>query len=273
MNSEQLCVGCLAAVLFAYPGETCAQEIFFDRSTPAIRDRAVIVPPDRFTPSFIEELAHRFVRDTATQKLARLTLAVDSDGLARTLFHPDIHATYESTIADIRTLRLPDVPVARVFVFNGSALLSYRDKQGYSERMIAGTVNPLLLREHQTQFEILHFTLTPPGPALSPSAYSLAVYLKASPNVSISACEAVTKTLWNLTKSSVFLLRVEVRPDVYFLTNLDFPVIFPFRADLGLPGKAEFELAPHAVCGLTQRHQEVRCYARENPRKPRGHKL
>src|SRR5689334_11207340 len=131
-----------AALLFAVE-RTYAQEVFFDRSTPAIRDRAVIVPPDRFTPSFIEELAHQFVRDTAAQKLARLTLGVDSDGLARTLFHPDIHATYESTIADIRTQRLPDVPVARVFVFYGSALLSYRDKQGYSERMIAGTVNPL----------------------------------------------------------------------------------------------------------------------------------
>jgi len=260
-RTRKLCISlasvCEAVLLFAAPEKMYADEVLFDRSSTVVRDRAIVVPNDRFTLSFIEQLGRSFVRDTVTEKvLARLTMAASRDGLAHALFQSHSHPTYDSTIGDIRNEGLPEVPVARVLILNGSAMFSYRDRNGYTEHLIAGTGNPLTLREMQTDFEILHFTLTPPGPALRPSDYSLAVYLRASPNVSISACEAVTKALWKQTK--VFSLRVEVRPDVFFLTNLDFPAIYPFRADLTLPNKTEVELAPYAGCAINQT-QELRC--------------
>ena len=234
-----------------------AQVVFFENRSPSVVDRTVVVPPERFSPDSIEELARQFLRDTARVALARLTMGTSEKSIMATMVHgsPTIN-TYDNTMATIRGLGLPEVPIARLIVVEGAALLSYRDKNGYSERLLAGAADPTHLRVQTTDFQLLHFRLTEPGPALRPDYYSLIVFLKASPKISIAACFALTERLRNLTR--VAQLGVMVRPDEWFVGTFHFPAVFPFMKNLEPPWLLQYKSRPSADCGYAHR-QEATC--------------
>ncbi len=242
-----------AAALVVSCSPCLGQSIERDRSGGAVRDRAVIVRADQFGPAVIEKLSRRFLTEARGTALARLTMATNSDALSRALVHTGMNPTYASTVEDIRTYKLPQTPVARLLVFGGTALLSYRDEKGYSERVIAGSsVSGIRLSEQGTEFQILHFFLREPGPALSSDSYSITIYLRSSPAVSIAAVVAATKHLVDLTKLPQ--VDVEVRQDAWFMESFEFPSLLPFQEKLELPSNLQFTTAPYVSCGFTTKY-------------------
>jgi hypothetical protein len=108
-------------------------------------------------------------------------------------------------------------------------------------------------------FELLHFTLTEPGPALRPSDYALRVYLRTSPRVSIAACIAATRTLAESTGAHQ-RLSVEIRPDAWFMEAFDFPAVYPFQNSLIPPNEFQFTVRAHVTCGYgPSPYAEVQC--------------
>lgn len=245
-------------LLCAAFGQAPAQVVFHESRSPAVIDRAVIVPPERFNTRFIEQLSRQFLSEVgAGAPLARVTFATSERSLMRTMVHgTPASNTYENTMAMINGLGLPEVPIARLIAVQGVALLSYRDKNGYDEHIVAGAADPTHFAIQGTDFQLLHFRLTEPGPALQPDDYSLTMFFKALPDVSISACVALTERMRDLTK--VPQLSVEVRRDAWFIGAFIFPAVFPFAKDLNPPTALEYMVRPHTACGFSHRGK-IRC--------------
>jgi hypothetical protein len=228
-----------------------AQTVVFERSSPAILDRGVTLPADRLQEKAAEDMGREFLLSVGTSKaLARLTIAADRDSLFATMTHSRT-SSYWSTLADIKTYRLPSLPLARILVLDGNAVFTYRDKHVYHERALAGGKTGIHLTAQTIDFEVLHFILTEPGPALSPSHYTLEVFLRARPMVSISACVAATRQLLGLTK--VASLDVDVRPDAWFMESEHYPALFPFQENITPPNELQFKVAPSATCGYIEK--------------------
>lgn len=228
------------------------QAVVFEHSTATVMDRAVVLPADQFNPAFIDRMSQQFLQEAKGKFLARLTLATTPDSLVRALFHSGINPTFESTIEEIRRYKLPELPVARLLLFRGAAVLSYRDSKGYSERVLAGAEDPTHFREGRVDLQLLHFVLRKPGPALDPSQYSVRFFLKASPEVSIAACTAATK--WLAAQTRVPIVDVEVRRGAWFL-GFEFPAMFLFEKTIPAPpNRLLFEIGPYVTCGVTERY-------------------
>jgi hypothetical protein len=227
--------------------------VCFDLQSPTVADRGVVLPARDFNLGSVEQISREFFSEMAPRmKLARLTIGTSEDTINRTWLHGTPYDnSYESTKEEVRRLHLPALPVARLIIVDKSGLLSFRDTKGLTERLIAGTKDPTRLRALGTTFQLLHLQLTKPGPALKPPCYSLVVYLKASPTVSITACLAVLEQIRKLTVACH--LDIVVRPDTWFLEDFYFPALFPFQRDLAMPNKAQFTLAPRVSCGFTER--------------------
>jgi hypothetical protein len=236
---------------------TCSEGVWFNRSSPAVLDRAVIVSGDRFVRPRIEQLSRQFLDGAATgKKLARLTMGMSDGAISRALFHGTFENTYESTMHEIQAYSLPDTPIARLIVLDGKALLTYRNKDSYEELLMTTNNDPTHIHEAGVDFQILHFVLTEPGPALRPSDYALKCYLKASPVVSLAASVAVTRMLRDFTR--IPQLIAIIRSDAWFAEPFDFPALFPFQKSLVLPTKAQYVLSPFISCSATENHG-IRC--------------
>lgn len=245
-----------AASLFASIRGGSAQEVVFSRSSPTIEERGVVVPLERFNVASLEALARGFVAEMSSKKLARLTIASNKDDLSLSLRQRSLQPSYESCAEEIRSWKVPRVPIAQVLIVGGSAKLSYRDKSGLTERHLGGASNPPMLTEGKTRFEILGFFLNEPGPASKPTDYVLTMYLRETPALSISAGVSVSKRIFQLT--GVNMLQTVVRRNTFFPENLHFPCIYPFQVEEKLPTKSTFETAPNYFC-VVDSGREVEC--------------
>jgi hypothetical protein len=227
------------------------QTVIFDRSCATVEDRGITVSADRLTDRLAESICAQFVRSMAPHRaLARLTIATDRESLMRALVHTSMHPSYRSTLDEIRSYQLPVVPVARVLVLNGAALFSYRDKAGYREHMLSKGCQSISFVVQGTTFDLLHFILTEPGPALQPSDYSLSVFLRAGSGVSVSACAGATRQMLAWTK--LLQLHVEVRPDGWFMDSYDYPALLPFQESDVPPNELAFLRRPQVSCGYAK---------------------
>lgn len=234
-----------------------SQTVCFDVQSPLVADRGVVLPERDFNLRTVEGMSREFLAEMAPRmKLTRLTIGTSEDTVLRTWLHGTPNNSYESSKEEVRRLRLPALPVARLIIVEKAALLSYRDANGLTEKLVAGTEDPTRFRALGTTFQLLHLRLTKPGPALQAPCYVLSVYLKASPTVSIAACLAVLEQIRKLTAACQ--LHLEVRPDAWFLEDFHFPAVFPFQQNLAMPNKAQFMLAPRVSCGFSE-HSGVQC--------------
>src|SRR5271166_5291706 len=211
----------VSVVVLCFASISCeAQKLVFDHSTPAVEDRGLVVGPGQLVPQLAQSYWREFINASVHRGLARLTITESVECLDRAMIRDTGHPNYDNTVHDIRALGLPDLPVAQILIINGEAYYSFRDQKKLIQRGPdgEGDRNFVQFRELGTGFELLHFVLTPPGPALPPTAYSMTVYVRATPKVSISACAGLTKRLAALTQAD--LLSLEVRADTWFMESL-----------------------------------------------------
>jgi hypothetical protein len=78
-------------------------------------------------------------------------------------------------------------PGSRVLAVGDAAMLTVCDAHGYTEKLLAGTSDPTLVRDGRISYRLLHYVLTLPGPALRPDDYLTSIYLEAKPELSVSS--------------------------------------------------------------------------------------
>jgi hypothetical protein len=234
-------------LLIAAQPATSGVTIFFDKKAETIEDKVVILNPPEFDAKSISRISQEFLGSASGKRLARLTIGTSQEAVMRTLFKMTNHPSYASTIDNIAQYHLPDTPIARVLVLQNRT--SFAARPNMPGNALSRLPQNVTFAAWNVSFQLLHFTLTEPGPALRSSDYSLRVYLRASPRVSIAACIAATRVLAKMTGTYHQLL-VEIRPDAWFMENIDFPAVYPFQNSLIPPNELEFGVRGNVMCGF-----------------------
>jgi hypothetical protein len=139
-------------------------------------------------------------------------------------------------------------PLAQFIIMNGRAKLTYLENGELTETLLAGTSDPTVLEGH-ANYELLHFNLSKLGPAsVAPHLYSLSVYLKTSPYISLMDCVLILDQLSHLF--GIRDLAIFVRTDAWFLEDIHYPAVLAFRSLTPLPSQPQYASAPYVTCTL-----------------------
>jgi hypothetical protein len=226
-------------------------------SPPRVVDQSIVIPRADLNLDHVRTLAKKFLQehDAKSATLLRLLMVPDEVSRANNLIHGLPDSTYASTVGLIRRAGgLLSGPLARLLVVNGGAKLSYLDHGALIEETLSGASEQTTIRDGIYSYELLHFRLTKPGPALRADKYFLNIYLKASPNVSVSSCVRVFQTLRQRMNVE---LSVNVRSDSWFMEDDQYPLIPAFTKPLRIPTEFEYIIAQRLSCSPVR--EKVRC--------------
>ena len=223
-------------------------QIVRDQRGPGIVDRGIAVP--KFSREEVKRMAQDFLQDEAKgASIARLLIAPDQASLVSNYGHGTPHNTYQSTVAEIEHAGMPKGPMARVLAIGGRAKLSYLEKGILTEEMLSGSSDPTILRDGNHSYELLHFVLTQSH--LRGEPYFLTLYLKASPNLSITSLSRIYTSLHQLTK--IDDLTIDARRDPWFLETQLYPAVPVFTRPLEIPNAIHYMIGADVSCGLMDR--------------------
>jgi hypothetical protein len=255
------CAGFMPATSLA---QLSAQTVLSDKQVAMVVDRAVIITPEEFVPERVERLCREFLNTFAQNRgLRRLIIGTSEDTVRSALFHgsppavedtgkakprvfDDRQSAFDRMVEAIRNRNLPRGPVARVLAIGDAAMLTVRDAHGYTEKLLAGTSDPTLVRDGKISYRLLHFVLTPPGPALRPDDYFTSIYFEAKPELSVSSVGRLMLRFKQIARGGQ--LRVDVRPDTFFAESWDYPAVLPFVRDPVVPSKLQYLVRGNLTC-------------------------
>jgi len=234
-----------------------AQTVLIDKEVSRVVDRAVIIKAEEFTPERVERLCREFLNIFGQDRgLRRLIIGTSEDTVRSALFHgspPAVEDTggaaksrvfdnrqsaFDRTVEAIRNGHLPRGPVARVLAVKDAALLTVRDTRGFTEKLLAGTSDPTLVRDGRISYRLLHFVLTLPGPALRPDDYVTSIYFEAKPELSVGSVARLTLRFKDIARGGQ--LRIAVRPDTFFAESWKYPAVLPFVRNPVVPSNLEY---------------------------------
>ena len=246
-----------------------AQTVLIDKEVAMVVDRAVIIKPEEFTPERVERLCREFLHTFGQDRgLRRLIIGTDEDTVSLALIHgsppvvviedsggpansrawDDRQSAFNRTVETIRNRSLPRSPIARVLAVGDAAMLTVRDTRGYREKLLAGTSDPTLVRDGRISYRLLHFVLTPPGPALRRDDYVTLIYFEAKPELSVSSVARLTLRFKNIARGGQ--LNVAVRPDTFFAEYRQYPAVLPFLRNPIVPSSFQYLVRGTLTCGV-----------------------
>lgn len=236
-----------------------AQQVYFTKDSGSVLIQTQIVSRSHFSLEKIEGIARAFLAGpAATKRIAVLILGTSPDSLTRALSHGSNSGDNDDarTRQEIRELDLPDVPVARMIAMRGAALLQYRDSAMYVERLIAGTKDPSVFVLGDSRYQLLHFVLTEPGPAIPKDEFILTVFAKAHASITAATARILTTELAKV--ADVHHVSVRMRISSYFPEEFEYPAILPFQSDLSIPNAIQSMVESRLTCSA-KRTLDVRC--------------
>jgi hypothetical protein len=234
---------CLAATTQAR-----AQSIVLNEKVKGVEDRGIVVPASELNRERFEQLAKEFLKKEGQQPiLQRLIVAPDKEALLANYVHGTPQDSPESTFLEIQQMGLPNGPLGRLLAVNGRAKLSYLDRDGLTARILDGGSDPTVFREGGIAYELLHFNASKARVGTTIHPYSLEIFLRASPRVSLASCVAITKRFQLLLNFDN--LSVEIRADDWFPESQDYPAVLAFSKSAALPDPGRYVRQPAVTCG------------------------
>jgi hypothetical protein len=227
---------------------TARGEVLFEKASPRVVDRAVVVAASEFTDRRLETMASEFFLEQRENRvLARLTIGTTRDSVLASITQTRLETTYADESATIRANGLPRGPVARILVWDGIGVVSIRNGDYLRSYMLGNGKAKLVLHEGKSSYEMLHFQLSAnAAPVVALDRFFLTLFLRAEPRLSASNCIALVRRLRKMTE--VGTLSVAVRRDIWFFRDTGYPYVLPFARDMALPSEIHLDLAPELEC-------------------------
>jgi hypothetical protein len=263
------CTGFVAIISLA---KLSAQTVLIDKEVPKVVDRAVIIKPEAFTPERVERICQEFLNAFGQDRgMRRLIIGTNEDTVRLALFHgsppgdpgtsknrvfDDRQSAFDSTVEAIRNLNLPKRPIARVIAVGDAAILTVLDAHGYTEKLLAGTSDPTLVRDGTISYRLLHFVLTPPGPALRPDDYATSIYFEATTELSVASAVRLTLRFRRIARGGQ--LSVAIRPDTFFPESWEYPAVLPFVRNPAIPSSFQYLVRGNLTCSSVG-NRPIRC--------------
>jgi len=223
-----------------------AETVLWDRSTPEIIERGILVPDQEFTRERLVARSEQERKGT-TATLVHLTILMEGQMEGQKspmrLTQPS-HVSFKSLLATRKRYATSDVHIAEMIGIGGDFVLRVRDGGKTWREVLAGK-DPLLHSVEASEFEILHITYT--VQIVAP----LKAYVRVRGEVSLKAAEAFYERIRKLLPAADIFeqpVLVEIRGDTWF-PAMPFPEMYWYEdfvvpADIG-----KIEDAPHMVCG------------------------
>lgn len=128
-----------------------------------------------------------------------------------------------------------------------------------SVKLLQGNSDPLLLTLDGAQIEILEMSFGPLTSEAKERRIVVHVYARTNRAASAKLAKALTGRIRDLTNAKN--VGVELRSDLWFITDCGFPVLYPFEERPKVPTADEFSRTRYASCGVFEStHGEIRCF-------------
>jgi hypothetical protein len=214
-----------------------------------------IIPQGEFSRQRVQELSKEFLaRHSATHGLFSFVIATDARELAQSTRQFLLNS---NTISSLRT-RLPRHPIAQLIVFDGSALLRYRDDHGYWEHLVAGRTDPTIMNVNGVQHRLLHFHVARSKVALPKVGDQvLSVFFQSDGAVTTNNAAGLARLFQG--KTGIRVVRAEVRDDTWFVGDDNFPEVYQFVSRVTVPDAAYLLRSQSAGCTVNPVHAEPLC--------------
>lgn len=238
-------LGCVfvLGVSFFTPSDTAAQEVVRDFRSPRVRDYAVVVDEKTLTKQWLAEQAKALLaRQHPKPELFRLTAGTLLVEVTHSLGHgkPPANKTIEDVLKEYGP---PRGRLGRVISLSSGALLSYRDREQYSEEILWGPGDPTQFNVAGMTYRLLHFHLVDAG---LKGRYFIHFYFVRPRPLSLGNCVQLLRRLQSLVEIKNVTVSVRTRP--WFLEDFSFPDRYPFQADLTIPSRGQLLLMSHMSC-------------------------
>jgi hypothetical protein len=228
-----------------------------DATAMAVVDQAIIVGAEEFTDKAVERRGRAFLREFGPHRgLRRLTIGTSEQAIRLALFkpwpRPPVHAEalgsntptsdyapdFYHAVQEIKTLKLPREPIARVLAVGTAAVLTIRNNGRFTERLLTGSSDPTATLQNGVSYRLLHFALTLPGPVLEPDDYVTELFFEAKPVLSVASAAALTRRWKSMAHGGQ--VGVDVRRDAFFPATWEFPAVLPFLNVTGVPSLFQY---------------------------------
>ena len=138
---------CIVAALAVQPlmGQ---KKVVREDDNGKVLDRFELIGQDAFSFSKVKTLALEFSNQYRFKRqMFRLTVSDTSQTISRSIGHGVVDGdNYRLAILSIRDRGMPKGPIGRVFGVDGNVLLTYRNGDEIREELLAGQVDPTLVR-------------------------------------------------------------------------------------------------------------------------------
>jgi hypothetical protein len=251
-----------ALLLAALALQLRAQTVIYDKEGSGVIDRGVVVPEGHLDEALAKTMAREFLDLYGpTHDVLNLVIAVNETELRASCYHRaegipsgghDRAVQLRALDAEISRVGPPKHPIARFISISGNAVLTYRSADSISDEIMHGT-DPTRLKTDRVEFQLLHLALSTGTAAVAEDVrYSLALYFRVKPAISVSATQVALRRLASTVR--IRNLSVRVRRDPWFLEYDSYPLFPAFLAGLRPINIGQYDLSSYVTCDSSVRH-------------------
>lgn len=243
---------CLAAITCAiYVRQAPAEVVVWNRSSPDLVRRAILVPQAEFANEAMTTIARRVLNENRGRRFIQLQICVEEDQANPFPRMGDLK--FEEWLAFQRKLGELNWRIAELTAFDGRAVLRIRNGEATSRLLLEGSTDPLIWKVDGAQLEILHVAF--PQLSWATTFQEVHVFATSSEPVPKETLSRWFKTLKERLHARLKVLTVQNTP--WFVFDDEFPMYYWFET-AEPPTRAEFESTWSVKCVDTT--QGVRCY-------------
>jgi hypothetical protein len=210
----------------------------------------VIILADNPSYEAVKQFALQFLEPYNDRRaIVRLIVASNREDASRSIGRDATNSPggYERAVEALKARKYPTGPVGQAFAMRGSAILSYRSGDELRTEILFGREDPSRIEIGGLGFQILHLRLAEvPHSGGKKSDYNFQVFAKALNSLSAAAVGELTRRFQRLTTATTIF--VDVRPDVWFFENSEFPEVLPWVRVEKPPTKLEYMVSHELDC-------------------------
>lgn len=226
-----------------------SDELVLEHRTAKVLWQKVVVPDSEFT---LDSLKSRFERalqrESARFQVIKLEVFVDKqEALSNRKGATDVsYDSWEFLYRDYET-KIP--PSAELLMIRNNAAMRVRDQRGGVVSTVLRGKDPYTVWALGKKLALVHMAAYKGAPLRDQSKKFvdvLSFFLMADDDFDERAAKAITQGL--IKETGIKEIQVVIRPDPWFISDDNFPVVSPYVRRTPPPSKVEYDKTPEWVC-------------------------
>lgn len=256
-------IGVRFAVGLMFLMQAVASEIVMHRKSPGLVDDKLVIPKVDFTQAKLEARFRKTLSDLdRSVRLLHLEVFIDRrEAVSGNIkLRSDVNYDVWKNLYQEYRQKVP--PSAELLMINENAAMRIRSRDGKVTTTVLRGTNPFILQIPGAEFHLVYlvgrYETSWKGLKSKSLEKTQAVryYLVSSQSIDLGLAKSITEQLRKQTGfGDVY---VDVRPDPWFITDSDYPVVPPYVERSVPPTETQFRETPTVSCVADD--QEIECF-------------